>query len=186
MEINFRASLVAQTNVMKLGKHSRKYTPAEVSFVKIDRDSKADIKALKDVKKLWPYSFASNIYKEASNSEYPVDVYALTTQEKDFEYLNPNNIIGLVETSNRYKGSLYLEYLQTDPQYIADEDTDKPLYKQIGTTILNLLKNLKTTEIIQLAPTFSAIDFYEKNDFEIDPMDEGVIVWRKNKKGASK
>ena len=183
MEINFRANLVTRTNVLKLGKHTKKYAPTEVSFVKIDRELKSDIKALREIKKIWPYSFASNIYKEASNSEYLVDVYALTTQEKDFEYLNPNNIIGLVETSNRYKGSIYLEYLQTNPQYIADEDSDMPLYKKIGTTMLNLLKNLESTEIIKLSPTFSSIDFYAKNDFKVDAKDEGTIIWEKNKKG---
>ena len=52
MEINFKAHLIDTTQVMKRGRFCKKYEPQNVSFVKLDLDSKHDKKTLKKLKNL--------------------------------------------------------------------------------------------------------------------------------------
>ena len=179
MEVSFRANLVNKTTVLKRGVFSRQYKPHEASFVKLDLQSRADKEVLKTLKRLWAPSFVGQMYSDVDRTNCFVDVYALTTQADSFEKLKPTQILGLVETMGKHS-YINLEYLQTHPKYICDEDNKCRKYIGIGTNILNQLKAMPDMRQIKLISIFSALDFYEKNGFKLaNNLEESVLVWRK-------
>ena len=179
MEVSFRANLVNKTTVKKRGWFSGHYKPKEASFIKLDLQSEVDVQVLNRLKKLWTNSFVGQIYHDVTKTSCPVEVYALTTQADKFEKLEPQKILGVAETIGD-DSYIKLEYLQTHPKYIYDEDKKDRKYAGVGTVLLNQLKNMPDMRQIKLISIFSALDFYEKNGFKLaNNLEESVLVWRK-------
>lgn len=181
MEINFKAHLIDTTQVMKRGRFCKKYEPQNVSFVKLDLDSKHDKKTLKKLKNLWYCTFAGQIFYDATKTNKPISVYAITTQTDCFEKLKPKEILGIAETTETYKKA-NLEYIQIHPEYTYNETDSKRKFTGVGTALLDMIKGLKNLQQIKVTSVFQTIPFYEKNGFTISNMDdEGTLIWKKDK-----
>ncbi len=178
MEINFKANLITKPTIIKKGRLCQKYKPIEVSFVRLDTQSIRDINLLKKLKKMWPLTFVSNICKDVSLYSNLFTVYALTTQQDNFEKLSPNKILGLAEITNE-QNEISLEYLQTHPKYEYDENVKERKFKKIGNTMLDCIKNLEHVKKIYTNSLFSIIPFYEKNGFKPDTKNEARLCWEK-------
>lgn len=168
---NFRAKFVASTQVKKLNTLKNEYEKCAVSFLEFDPANKKDLKAIKDVSRYWCDSrFGWDVFQSADAITYgnldreANKVYILTKQKNDFDNLRYDDVLGLadVETNQNKEGKDYLNLhrLQTNPDFI---DKERPMFKYIGTSILNILKGFN--KIIELNSVSSAIDFYEKNGF---------------------
>lgn len=168
---NFRAKFVGSTQVKKLNTLKNEYEKCAVSFLEFDPTNKKDLKAMEDISRYWCDSqFAWDISQSADAVTYgnldrnTNKVYILTRQKNDFDNLRYDDVLGLadVETKQNKEGKDYLNLhrLQTNPDFI---DKERPMFKYIGTGILNILKGFN--KIIELNSVSSAIDFYEKNGF---------------------
>ena len=60
--VNFKASLVSKTTVLKRTENSFKTIPQEASFIKLSLNNSYDRKALKDIKQSWQHPFAESMY----------------------------------------------------------------------------------------------------------------------------
>ena len=140
---SFGAKLISNKHeIGKLVELSYNQTP--ISFVKIEPQNAGDIKALEQVAKNWLYGkFATNVYHAAcalrDDSKYYKDneIYALTSQNSDFENLDNKKILGLVHTSKFSEGDIFIEHIESNPEMVYFKN---PEYKGIGTAMLDSLK----------------------------------------------
>ena len=105
-------------------------------------------------------------------------VYALTSQNRDFDKLCSDDILGLAEVENGEK-AVELDYLQVNPQFIFGSQC--PLFREVGTGIVDSLKSLYN-KVIELTSAYSATEFYEKNGFEIFDINKLRYRWKPNLK----
>ena len=180
MDISFQGNKIGTASVLKKELLTSKYSPKQVALVEFDFKSKDDLKTLKVLKKDWN-GFASDIYREAEKG-YADSVYALTTQKDTFEKITPQKVLGLAEVVNIGGGNISLEYLQTKPNYIFDDDKIRKI-KHIGKALIDSLKSKENVKSIQVNPLHSVIDFYKKQGFvssnKADIFDEGLLIWKK-------
>ena len=170
--------MICKTNILKRNTFSQKFIPKEVSFIEFNKNSVEDLNTLKKLKKRWPLTFASNIFREFTLIGDAVKVYALTLQEKNFEKLDADDILGLAEISNE-ESEVTLEALQTKPKYMYNDKNQNSLYKSIGTTLLNSIKNISYIKRIKVHSLFSVIPFYEKNEFKNIDENNSLLTWIK-------
>lgn len=176
--ISFGANFLNSAQVYKKAQNNE-YKKTKVSFVKMNPKDDKDIETLDNIQKYWDYDkYAPNIYNFAlkiRKNELPqkrFKIYALTTQNTDFENLDDRNILGAVLGETTKKDFLYIDYLQVNPKYIYYPDTD---YKRNGSAILDSLKTHYSE--IMLKPTKGSTEkFYEKNGFH---KVGDLMVWSK-------
>ena len=181
--ICFSANFVNKAQIKKIvgGSEYKDYA----YLVKIDPYNSADINALQDTSKYWQYgNLATNIYYVAcavrNGSKYYKnhEVYALTKQASDYENLDSDKILGLVNADKKLDGSFFIEQLQANPDIIYSHE---PEYKGIGSAILTSLKQL--TDKITCYPSPSSLRiFYEKNGFKKSENVYNMYEWTKRTK----
>lgn len=166
---NFSAKFINKTAIGKKDFYPN-YFSEQVSFVRIEPQNSSDIKALEQVSKFWIYGgFAKNVYYMAcairNKSKYYKnhEVYALTSQNDNFEKLDSRKILGVAGTCPENKDKLFIEYIQANPQEIY---AIEPEYRGIGSAILDSLKNLFSKIYCYPSNTDSVINFYTKNGFQ--------------------
>lgn len=169
--INFGARHVMDMNVGKL--NGDKYVQKDVAFVELDPTDKKDRNALKKIAHDWGYyCFAEDIYNEVNlclkDNPEKGQVFALTTQARNFENLDPDSVLGLAEINTKDKKKLhtvYIERLQTNPEYL--DAYEKPQYRGIGTSIHKcLFKEYQGNRItLNAVPLTSVLEHYEKNGY---------------------
>lgn len=179
----FGAKFINNVNIGKLQQGAKKYCNFYASFVEIEAMNPDDIVALENTSKYWSYAkFADNIYRAAcavrNDSKFYKNnrIFALTSQEDNFEKLDSDKILGLVHVSPLEQESIFVEHLQVKPDIIY---VNNPVFKGVGTGILNSLKLI--TRKISLFPSSekSVRDFYEKNGFFEYPAKTNLFTWIK-------
>src|SRR5574344_2579403 len=98
--INFKANFIKPAIVQK--KTNNDYNPCEVSFIELDTKNDNDIKSMKKLSKDWGYNtFAYQIYYDMSANDGNIDksihYYGLTEQKSNFENIEPDKILGIME-----------------------------------------------------------------------------------------
>lgn len=179
--ISFGAKFLNNAQVNKKTPNNT-YEKTNASFVEMNPKDDKDMKALDNIQKYWENDrYASNIYTFALKirkdelSPKKFKVYALTSQNSDFENLDDRNILGAVLGETPKKDFLYIDYLQVNPEYIYYPNAN---YKRNGSAILDSLK--KHFSEIMLKPTKGATEkFYEKNGFH---KVGDLMVWSKENK----
>lgn len=165
-QISFRAKFINNTHIKKRTLENV-FKPLKTSFIEIEPANVNDINALEKAAYYWVNSFTDNIaytakalYKgDLSNNLFKI--FALTKQSKKVNPLKTNDILGLAEITQTGKKQIHINYLQVDPQQVY---TIKPEFKEIGSRILDSLKELY--EKITLTPNSKGTaKFYEKNNF---------------------
>lgn len=165
--IVFGAKLISNTNIQKLGR-DKKYHDFNVSFVKFTHEHKNDQNVLM-TSELWgldSYSkYISNNFRNLnySNNIYGDEFFAITTQKENFENMNPDNILGLMQTSKRCPDN-YVEFIQTKPEFKFGETPRT--FKNIGKALLNaFFATLGTNKTIHLDTNHESAKFYKKLGF---------------------
>ncbi len=166
MNISFKASYICDSQVKRNNK------PCSLSFVQIDTKNKSDIIALKELDSMWgKKTFFSEISDNASqdnlyglNSKYD-QYYALTAQTKDFDKLDSEQILGLVQVEPDLHCN-EIKYLQVLPtQNYSNPERE---YKNLGSSIVNTIMKLFPEKKLMLYSSNSAINFYKKLGFTQD------------------
>ena len=179
----FGANFINKTKILKNIENTRSYNECEAVIAKIDVTNINDIKALDKVAKYWQDSkFALNIYYAAcakkDNSKYykDNDIFVLSSQTRDFDKLDSEKILGLLQVNKMPDKSMFIEHIEVKPSII---NTVPSVYKECGTQLLNFLKSI--TEQISCFPscTKTVKNFYRKNDFQEIPANSNLFIWKK-------
>lgn len=189
MEINgvsFGAKPINKVNIKKWDKNSKTFEKFPATFVKIE-SNKLDLSAINNVAQKW--KGATYIKRIATNSHWmdmrdyvEIDVYALTTQEKNFDKLKPNKIIGVAEMRSDEKRPNWrkLHYLQVKPDFINIDNSDKKKYKNVGKAIVKSLKKIYSNISLYSDDIKSVKEFYERNGFISDYSTINHYSWSSN------
>lgn len=178
VNINFKANYINTVQVQK--RVGSNYKPCNASFVEFNPDDKKDIFTLKEVSDLWGDCYACDIKDDFKSDDFKRSdkhVYGLTLQDKNFEYVKPDSVLGIVEIQEN-KDSNKLMFLQVSPENQVYQ-FGRPEHKKVGTRIIDSLKNIYSSKPMKLHSVFSAKYFYQKNGFYIDPesLDKLDYVW---------
>ena len=181
-EISFKAQYIGNSVIQ-----DRNNKDVVVSSVKLDPNSKNDVKTVEILFEDWfpqykgiliddvYYDFI-DYYKQKEKKDY----YALTTQNNNFQKLDPDKILGIAEYSNfANKNYNYIDYIQVNPKYMANKQERE--YKNIGSALLDTIKNLNGYKNIYLNSIHEAVDFYTKNGFKLahDNIEEPLMVFER-------
>ena len=176
--INFKANYINTVQVQK--RIGSNYKPCNASFVEFNPDDKKDVFALKEVSDLWGDCYAFDIKEDFKSDDFKKKnkhVYGLTLQDKNFGYVKPESVLGIVEFQEN-KDSNNLIFLQVNPENQAYQ-FGRPEHKKVGTGILDSLKKIYSSKPMKLHSVFSAKNFYKKNGFINDEnaIDKLDFIW---------
>ena len=181
--INFTANLIKHTQIPKRFVDDE-YYPSTVSIVELDKNNDTDVEALKQTSYLWndqQAKYSSNIYHEAVKG-YDYDnieaehFLALTEQTGSYERLNPNCILGLMLFSQTYDDEDEITWLQVRPNTYSKQ-TWKREYKEVGKSLIDLLKETKLKKPIHVQSSNEAVEFYKKQGFTTREDDGGTSLY---------
>ena len=168
--INFTGSFIKNITIPKLTTNG-KITSEKVSLVKLDKNDKLDVETLAKTAYSWENiksGFTPDIYCDALKTKNYPDVaqehyLALTTQNSNFEAVEPNKILGLALYFEKKAPANEIAWLQSNPS--TNHESGVRTYKKIGTTLVDYMKGLfKKPLYVQSAN--NAIPFYEKQGFK--------------------
>ena len=180
-KLSFGAKYINPINVGKLeGKACKQ---VDVSFVEINPFNKEDRFALSEIAHYWEHDkFAGNISVCAdlineSKSADGIKIFALTSQGDSFEKLNPEKILGVIETEDTAPFHIHINRFQTKPDYVYKKDLE---YSGIGTSILNSLKEMYNKISAISESDQSVRKFYERNGFYETSKGSNFFIWYKD------
>ena len=145
--INFTARFLQKSQVNKI-EPDKSYSPCDISIIELDENNHDDIEALHKTAIRWNRQgggyFAYDMYNEVNNdykdNNIENDHYiAATTQEADFENIDPEKILGLTLFSekNYYKNEI--NFLEVEP--INSHRSRFGEYKKVGSALLNYIQD---------------------------------------------
>lgn len=173
--INFRAKFHSIEYIQNLTPQNQ-WVRKAASFVELTPDSDRDVSSLRETAYLWNAEFPERqVYYNTFATDMMRDIYfdkytkmyrffALTNQFQNFENLDSDKILGLVQIKEKSPKLNEIVYLQTEPQNMHGEARQK--YKYIGSTIIDALRNLFPFRDIELNPIDSSYQFYKKYGFK--------------------
>lgn len=174
--ISFKANKIFDTQIQqKNGKN--KFAAYNVSFVEINPTNKEDVSAIGEVAKDWhkyckigEKTFAQDIYRDIlfdtfNNNSHKF--YAVTNQINNFEKLNSENILGIVQLQNKNQYLHKIEFIQTAP--CENYYNKQRNYKNIGAAMIRSIIKLFPQKDIILEPINEAMGFYKKLNFVQEP-----------------
>ena len=144
------------------------YFREQASFVEVEKNNISDINSLKRAVYSWlPYDRFGKFICLCIDDKCKLGelncnkVYALTSQQNEFDKLDNNKILGLVDIIE-VDDAAYMPYIQVDPHMLYPSE---PEYKGIGTAMIECLKNFYNRISCEPIDEDSVIRFFEKNGF---------------------
>ena len=188
--ISFKANFIRYTTIKQWDNKS--YNPTEASFVEFIPQNKNDLQVLDNISKRWDEAiYAQTIYNSAFidsvvGQKPNHHFYGITTQKNNLSKPDTQKVLGIAEVTEKINKN-EIAYLQTKPDYmskanksdvidlvfsiidkISPNEKEKehlPEYKNIGTGIINSLKETYPNKDIELYATDTAKGFYKKLGF---------------------
>jgi hypothetical protein len=171
-------------NPINIGKLKNGYESYTASFVEIVPNNEKDVSALENAIKYWENDkfgvnalYAVRAARDGSQYYGYHKVYALTAQKDNFEKLNPDEILGVVHVGPVGDKKLFVEHLQTNPNYLYKT---KPEYVGIGSAMINSLKKYCNMMSLFSLKDKSVKDFYLKNGFSEYGTGTNCYIWLKD------
>ncbi len=169
--ITFKAQFIKTANIKRKGIDS-KYHDYQANIVELNTNSNADYITLNKTNCEWGncktilhdiakiFNFLHLKERESQQERF----FALTKQTENFENLDENKILGVLQTKRQKDNTLEIENFQVSPDTNYDAIFRK--YKHTGKALLESIKEIfeKDNKIV-LEAEKSAIPFYEKYGF---------------------
>ena len=183
--INFEAKPLNKIVVKKYNKDKKRFVPTTATFVKLEHENQFDLTAISKAAKKWKNSKYIQRIATASHwmHQIPIKVYALTTQEKNFNKLNYKDILGFAEMRPDYNIENFNElyHLQVKPEARnIDKTLSKKKYMHVGSSILTSLKKIYKNISLYSAGGSDLDKFYKRNNFISDYACETHYYWSSN------
>ncbi len=154
--VAFGARKIGTTNIQAKINNTWKEIP--VSIVRLNPQSnKGDLFALEDVTRLWSGKNLS-VEIEGQSKNFNIPVFALTTQNKNFQNINPKKILGML-TTNKFKSntedSAEIFKIGVNPQFAYAQNKNKRDIKHIGMALIKKFVDLidKRTNVQSVSAT---------------------------------
>ncbi len=181
--INYKAQFLTNVTVQKYDNKSKEYSDKHASFVEVDPKDKNDLRSVRHAVENWNMDlYGMNISNSMNSLRWSTDkklsdkFFAITTQDNNFEELNPDKIKALAhvfETNKRVD----VVHLQVNPDLIYA--ITPPDYKHVGKGMIDCLKDKYNDKSISLISSPTATQFYVKQGFEKITDAENRLVWNK-------
>lgn len=177
---NFQSHFLNQVQLKKFDKNYNKFINENANFVILDGKNKFDLNAVSFALKKW--KGANDLMNRIDTLAHwssllrDVNVYVITSQSKNFDKLNPKNILGFAGVKEIDKTSIELSYLQVSPK-AANVNVKMPNSKGVGKAILKSLKNLYDYIELDSINDENTKKFYRHNGFV--ETENGHFVWKR-------
>ena len=169
--ITFRANYISSEQI-KIKSLNDEYAPEKASFIELNPKTLQDISAVEWMMGNWQGNhFTENIYDTFISPASGDTFFALTTQKKDFEKINPKQILGIALISPSEKDNeINIDFLETAPLYTYSKRNsttqNKPFYKWIGSAMIDGILKKFNDKTVSLFATTKSIPFYRAKNFE--------------------
>ena len=173
MKVTFGATHIKPTNILK--KNGDKYVSHKVSVVELNRNDKNDLITLGTLESDWGCDSLVNFILAVVENNSRNHIYALTSQEDSFENLDDKKVLGVMLFEEQ-EAENELKAIQTHPRY-KTKKCHRPNYKNIGTAMIDFLKEKYSDKPLVLYSDSSALGFYEKLGFKDDIAGTNWKVW---------
>lgn len=150
---NFGARFISPANIKYKSPNGR-WEKIGVSFIKFEPNKKEDVKILNEIRDIWAgKNLSSAIVDEAEILRGKAHIYGLTSQDKNFENINPRQILGLM-TTDKIKKNENIEVFKigTNPLFAYEQNHKDRTFKHIAKSMVETLKsfvgsNSKNSEV---------------------------------------
>lgn len=174
MDINFKAQYIMLATIQKRDKNC--YKKYDAGFYKLDPENKSDRKIISTIAQRWGDSYAKNIcdyfYNIDGVNKNQTYIYVISDTVTKPAELTANNILGIAELRKKSDIENSLDFLQVKPSILKNKK-----YKNIGTEMLDAIKQLHFETPLYVFSDEDAIEFYIKNDFKRVPNSEYSLYW---------
>lgn len=173
--INFGAKFIRPVKIKVHDQTSNKYKTVKAAFLEFDPKNRNDAESLSNALGKWDgQDFARQIVENAKllsrgkMNKGNNKIYMLAKQQESYHEVEPDNILGMAHMKLKRRKSDELLLFQTRPD--TKHGTKNRKYKNIGSEIINSLKQIYSKSI-ELISSYKSANFYEKHDFVlIEPM----------------
>ena len=162
--LSFKAKYITYTNIKNTSTSPNQLQKVDV--IELIPSDDNDLETMYSVSKSWRQNISSALYQLfiSSKPSLKEHYYALSLPQDTYYKSNSDNILGVCLISERDNNIMNLDFLQTNPKYMYSNKGSKK-YKEIGTTLLNFLKEQYNFKKIRVISLEDAKEFYIKNDF---------------------
>lgn len=174
--INFRAKLISPATIKY--KNGIRWNDFNVRFIKFNTHNKADRETIKQVAGIWNnHNMSDTIAEEVDILGNKSEVYAITSQRKNFEKINPTNILSLMTTDkvNQTNSKVHIYRLGSKPEMSYAQNGNfrsiKYFAKSLLQSFVKFIEKNKNIDGIEVYPEPSDIKFLEKMNFKADGTD---------------
>lgn len=184
--INFTARLVSSPTIQQ--RNFISWKPYGVSIVELDSAHSDDIRALEEVSDNWCKNggkYADDIFlsaipelKSSCITGIKDHFYALTTQKKNFEKIDPYDILGLMLFQEKNDNTNEIALLEVNPSTSKSKNNIVRKYKEVGKALVEFVKSKFSHRDIDVLSDHKAIDFYKKVGFQQKSRNIDILCWR--------
>lgn len=188
--ISFKASFVKNAQVQQTLSNN-KTREKTVSIVELDKDNLHDRIAMRDIAMDWernknkyqPDSFnyatgiADSMVSWAKPEQTETNHYFLITKQKNnFERINPEDVLGAAQFTEKKYEKNELAWLQVDPKTNYNRNGNRE-FKGVGKALVEHVKSISNKSIMLLADK-NAIPFYKNLGFKQYKNDLAMMIYK--------
>jgi len=170
--ISFKASLITSVDLKKK-RNEKSYRDCRANLVELSSKNEDDKLALAKIACDWEHEasgFTYEVYNEILKDKLYPDVkkehyYAITTQKRRFEKLEPEKILGVALFSEKKDSKNELNWLQVHPKNNSEYKQSRE-YKRVGDSIIHYIQKTFSNSPIYVQSGDSAVGFYKNNGFK--------------------
>ena len=159
-------------------KDAKRWKDTSVNFIKFETQKVDDRRTLEQISRLWGDKNLSGAFAEEANIlGGKANIYGITAQKKDFDHLDPRQIVGLVSTDkfNKKSEEISIFKIGTKPQFAYEQNKRRRSIKHIATSMIEALKLATSkkvdTKIVTQYAEPNEVKFLNKAGIEIKNKD---------------
>lgn len=140
--VQFGARFISPANI-KFKAPNGKWEKTGVSFIKFEPNKKADVAILHEISDIWgDKNLSAAVVDEAEILRGKAQIYALTSQDKNFDKINPRQILGLMTTDKIKKGEdVEVFKIGTNPMFAYEQNHKDRTLKHIAKSMVESLRS---------------------------------------------
>lgn len=167
--INFKGKYIQPITIQRKGLDS-KFHDYRASLAELKINSQNDLMTINNLNCNWgncqtlvndTAKLFNSLYAKTKPHE-DEHFYVITTQKENYDKLNQDNILGILQTKNK-NGKIEIENLQVSPS--TNYSAIVRNFKQVGRSLVMAVIKLNSDKSIEILSEFSAMPFYEKMGF---------------------
>ena len=139
--VQFGAKYVAPAHVKF--KDAKKWKDASVNFIKFETAKVEDRKVLEQIRDMWGgKNLSGALVNEANIERGGARIFGVTTQETNFDHVDPTQVLGFVSTDKFTKksGEINIFKIGTNPKFAYEQNKRNRSIRHIAKSMIEALK----------------------------------------------